>query len=507
MTNNLLVRLFTILQTNSTGIIPIEKPTTPYNPPSGGGDAVVLGINPIIWAILGAFLLIIFFMFFVKNKVRKEEVKTLDEINPTLEDLDSAQFKLGTYLAIQGGLAIVISVVCTISIIFVLVNPLITVLTCTASIGMSGFAREKAMNSYRADYKNRQNLEGYMRDKKGNKRRYSWSDIEFLEPYEPNEEMYIKLAAKIATINALKADDEKYKPIKDEIAKLNIRLDKAKEKLSKVEKKILKGKIVLPLMDKEGNIIEEGEEKKKADRFAPFSDDEMEEMRRPIIDEIEHIESQIVVKATDLPKTIDLSKLVSNPILIRKRFLVIVIAKGRIKNRLDFVKWYDYDIFGEFVVPTSGPFLREVSTLHRVKPNPDDPRYRLDEYVPVFTSIFDDGHSRDAVKTIEVVDFETNEVLAAMAKSMGVERKHTAGEINTSSAMAHDLLNEDRDFDLLVDVASDSKAQKIIEAEKKLKSLNKIVDWVTPPVLVVIICFTIGILLGFFIGQNSILLR
>lgn len=506
MTGNTISRLFTIAQTNSTGVIPIEKPTTPYTPPPGGGGEVILGLNPLVWVVIGAFLLIIFFVLFVRGKIRKEEVKTLDEINPSLDDLDSAQFSLGTYLAIQGGLAIVISVVCTISIIFVLVNPMITVLTCAASIGMSGYAREKAMNSYRADYKNRQNLEGYMRDKKGNKRRYSWSDIEFLEPYEPNEVMYVKLAAEVTKINAERAKGEKYQPIKDEIAKLHKRLEKAKERMSKIEKKILAGKTILPPMDSEGNPIEEDEADKKADKYAPFSEDEIEEMRKPVALEIENLEAQIVIAGKDLPKEIDLGNLTPNPILIKKRFLVVVIAKGRIKNRLDFVKWYDYDIFGEFVVPTSGPFLREISTLHRVKPNPEDARYRLDEYVPVFTSLFDDGHSREAVKSLEVIDMETNDVLAAMAKSMGVERKHTAGEINTSSAMAHDLLNEDRDFDLLVEVSADNKAQKIIEAEKKLKSLNKIVDWVTPPVLVVIVCFVIGVLLGFFMGQNSVLL-
>jgi len=409
----------------------------------------------------------LFFFLVVRRKIRMSENKT--------DDLDSEQFSLGTYLAIQGGLAIVISVVCTISIIFVLVNPLITILTCAASIGMSGYVREKAMNAYRADYKNRQNLEGYMRDRMGNKRRYSWSDIEFLEPYEPNETIYVKLAAEVTKINAERAKGEKFKPIKKEIARLHKQLEQANERRSKIEKKIMAGKIAPPEKDSDGHTIVPDEDDKKMDRYIPFSEKEIEEMRQPIALEIENLEAQIVIAGKDLPKEIDLEKLVPNPILIKKVFLVIVIAKDRIKNRLDFVNWYDYDIFGEFRVPTSGPFLREISTLHRVKPDPENARYRLDEYVPVFTSLFDDGHSREAIKSLEVIDMETNEV----------ERKHTAGEINTSSAMAHNLLNEDRDFDLLVEVSSDNKAHKIIDSEKKLKSLNKMVDWITPPIIII----------------------
>jgi hypothetical protein len=503
-------------QNNST-IVPIEDPTTTIPTPYGGGETVTLIGNPLILLFIVGIIIAIFVLWRTKKWAFKQERRQLDEVNPSLNDLDSSVFSLSTYLAIQGGMAIIVSVVCTLSIIFVLINPMITILTCASTIGLSGYAREKAMNVHRANYKNRQNLEGYMRTKMGNKRRYSWANINFLNPYTPDEKMYMSLSAEVAKINAEKIEGDSV--AKNKIMSLHTKVEKEKNKLAKINKKILRGKIILPppepeepKSDDKGRLAKIGEIGKKlkpdkmVDRFVPFSEEEIEEMRKPVVREIERLEAEMVLLGEQIPKEIDLDKLVPNPIMVNEKYLVIVIAKDIIKNRIDFVDWYDYDIFGEFKVPTAGPELREVSTFHRVKVDPQEESFRMDEYIPVFASLFDDGHSREALVPIEAIDLETNDLIAAMSKAIGVERKHTAGEINTSKALSGDLLNEDRDFELLVEVRSDSKAQKIIEAEKKLKSLNAMVDWITPPVVIMVTIFVLGTILGFLLGQNSILL-
>ena len=491
-------------QGNST-VVPIEEPITTL-PTTGGGETVTLIANPLIILFVVGIIIAIFLLWRAKKWAFKQEHRELDEVNPSLDDLDSSAFSLTTYLAIQGGLAIIISVVCTLSIVFVLINPMITILTCASTIGLSGYAREKAMNVHRAGYKNRTNLEGYMRDKMGNKRRYSWANIKFLNPYTPDEKMYMSLAAEVAKINAEKMEDDAEG--RKKILTLHDKLEKEKVKLTKVNKKILKGKVILPPPKSKDDKYngKSDDEDMKDERFVPFSEEEIEEMRKPVVREIGQLEAEMVLLGESIPKKIDLNKLVPNPIMINGKYLVIVIAKDIIKNRIDFVDWYDYDIFGEFKVPTAGPELREVSTFHRVKIDPQDEAFRMDEYIPVFASLFDDGHSREALVPIEAVDLETNDLIAAMAKAIGVERKHTAGEINTSKALSGDLLNEDRDFELLVEVRSDSKAQKIIEAEKKLKSLNQMIDWITPPVVIMVTIFVLGTILGFLLGQNSILL-
>lgn len=476
-------------------IIPIERPTTPYVPPTGGSN--VLANDPLILWGIGIAIVLVLIVLLLRRWAKKQAVRTLDEVNPSLSDLNSGLFSLNTYLAIQGGLAIVISVVCTLSIVFILVNPLITILTCASAIFGSGYVREKAMNAYRAGYKNRHNLEGYLRNKKGDKKRYNWSDIKFMQPYTNDEEQYQKLKVEITKLNADK--QELSTAIKAEI-------DLLVESIETLETEVLK----LTIAEEAKADAEPEQDEEGKDLPIDMPDfDALTETLAPYQKTIKSHQDRIIElgETFDLSKEgmIDLDALDANPILINNNYLVIVVSRGMLKNNLDFVDWFDYDIFGEFQVPCAGPELREITTLHRVKDNPNDDKYRMDEYIPCFVSIFDDRQSRNAIRPLEAIDMETNDIIAALAKAMGVERKHTAGEINTSKALTGDLLNEDRDFELLVEARSDAKALKIIDAEKKLKSLDKIAEYITPGILTMLAVLVLGIFLGYMWGQNSIL--
>ena len=480
----------------NTPVIPIEKPTNPYIPPGTGGDGtVILGTDPTIWFIIAGVIIAIVLFFYIRRWAKAQTKKTLDEVNPALSDLDSTAFSLTTYLAIQGGLAIIISVICTLSIVFILTQPILTILTCAASIGLSGYGREKGMNFYRSGYKNRQNLEGYMRTKRGDKRRYSWANIKFQNPYTPDENQYQKLLVQVSKVNAL-ALEEGTKGRK-EILTQHGKIEELRKKIQKIDYLEIHGEEIEDVTPKEGQEV-------VTHKF--FTVEEIEEKRAPILKEIREKERGLIELGAKIPKEIDLDILTPNPILINGKYLVVIISRGNLKNNVDFVDWYDYDIFGEFEVPCAGPELRELTTFHRVKVNPEDEKFRMDEYVPVFASIFDDSHARDALRPLEAIDLETNDIIAAMAKAMGVERKHTAGEINTSKALTGDLLNEDRDFELLVKCQSAAKANKIIDAEKKLKSLDRILDYVTPPVVVLVVIFVVGCIIGYLLGQNSVLI-
>jgi phosphate/sulfate permease len=462
--------------------VPIQTPTT-HTTFTGGGDTVVLIMNPWIWVFIIGALLSVFLIFFLRRWAKKQSKKTLDMVNPSLDDLDTTAFSLRNYLLIQGGMAVVISTVCTVSLLFVLIDPIITVLTCAASIGLSGYGREKAMNAYRSTYKNRQNLEGYMRTKRGEKRRYNWVNIKFLNPYTNDEVQYKKLKASITKINADKAPDTDEN--KRKILNLNRQIEEKYKEIDTIKSKIK---------------VEED----------PKAKEELEESIKTIDEKVLELETSIINLGDKIsetvPKVIDIDKYKSNPILINEEYLVIVIARGNLKHNIDFVDWFDYDLFGEFTVPCAGPELRELTSMHRVKTDPSDVTFRMDEYIPVFVSIFDDKLSREMLIPLESIDMETNDMIAALATAQGVERKHTAGEINTSKALTSDLLNEDRDFDLLVATRADSEAMKIIDAEKKLKTLDTVMESVTPGLLTIIVAIIFGIIIGYFWGQNSILI-
>lgn len=336
-----------------------------------------------------------------------------------------------------------------------------------------------------------------MRTKKGDKRRYSWANIKFLNPYTPDENQYQKLVVQVSKVNAL-ALEEGTKGRK-EILALHDEIEKLRKEIQKIDYLGIHGEKIE--VEDDG-----GGDKKEEPPRKFYTIEEIAEMREPILKEIRQSERELQILGKDIPKEIDLDILTPNPLMINGKYLVVIISRGILKNNVDFVDWYDYDIFGEFEVPCAGPELRELTTFHRVKVNPEDEAFRMDEYVPVFASIFDDGHARDALKPLEAIDLETNDIIAAMAKAMGVERKHTAGEINTSKALTGDLLNEDRDFELLVKCQSASKANKIIDAEKKLKSLDRILDYVTPPVVVLVTIFVVGCIIGYLLGQNSVLI-
>ena len=387
-------------------VVPIENPINPTqpitNPYADSGALVaapidVAGVFMVVFMI--AFGVLIAYLAF--KWMKKQDKITLDEVNPTLDDLDSGGFSLNTYLAIQGGMAVMISVVCTLSLIFVLVEPGFTIAVCGATIGLTGYARELGKNNYREKYKNKKSLSGYMRDITGKKRKYDWSNCSYTTAYTPHEDMYAKLKAHME--GSVSPDKE---PKKD---------------IAEVTKNV--------------TLTKQESDSTKAIRESTKIDD------------------------PDIEAT---------PVMIGDNYLVIVITKGELNHVLELIDVIDYDIFGDYTIPGAGPEFREVAKLHRVKVNPVDKDFRIDEYIPVFVSVWDDRMSREAVKIVDSIDMETSDIIHGTAKAMGVERKHTAGEINTAVAQTLDLLNESRDFDLITSADADRKADMAVKAKEKI---------------------------------------
>jgi len=391
--------------------IPIDNTTTPTttssSPPFSGG-----GIDPsmLIWVviIIGMIVGIIlsYRWYRLSFRIKGEDVR------PSLNDLDSNKQVLTNFLIVQGGMAIVITFGIVFSIQWILVMPALTVTSSASFIGISVAARSWVKDIVREKYKNKYNLEGEMRDKKGTKRRYSWSNVERLTPYIMDEAMIRQIAAETSDML-------------DENGKL-MKWDKAK--LASVE---------------------------------------------------------------------------STPFDIGEKYIAILLSKGPLD--IEWVSWWDLDMFGDYSIPSAGPILRHISTIHVVKTDPLDPFYKRNEYVHVFAVIVDDSLTKGAVESLEAVDIEKNDLHIGLLKAAGVERKVTAGESNTDRAAFIDVLNSKIDFDDIVESTADTKAVKYADDKERVSNMKKLKETQSPNLWGMAFLFVIGILIGYSWGQNSIL--
>lgn len=392
------------------GTIPIENPTTPTDPggaPTGisGGFDMGLLLMIAIPIILIAILILVY-MLYHKGKRKSTDVK------PRLSDLSKTRMPLAMFMLIQGGIALGVMMGVFISLIFILWMPLLTLTTSGMSLGLGWGLRNEGMNRYRARYKDKFNLEGYLRDKKGVKHPYHWSSCTKKSTYIPNRQM-----------------------IESIITQANVDITNKKDKITEKE-----------------------------------------------FDNV-----QIM------------------PILIDDDIMVDVIFKGPAGDVFEFVEGYDLDIFGEYPVSVAGPELRYITDLHRLTPDPEEPYYERNEWVPIFVSVWDDRRSREAVKDMPAIDIELDETHLALAKAVGVEHKYTAGEVNTDRARLLSEQRNARDFDDLVQSVGNQKATEYVRDKEQLDLLDRITEWTSWTTIATIVIFVVGITLGYMWGQNSIL--
>jgi len=397
--------------------IPIEGPTGPVDPPttpttpappfSGGlGDPGAMIWVVIIIGLIAAFVLS-FRYYRGSFKIEGKDVR------PSLKDLDSNQHVLNQFLMVQGGMAIIITFGIIFSMQWILTMPQLTLTSSGSFIGIAVAARSWVKDYVREGYNNRSNLEGYMRDKKGTKRRYSWSNIDIQTEYIMDESMIREI-------------EEQTKDMKDEKGK-SLAWDQ--EKLKEVK---------------------------------------------------------------------------STPIDLDGKYTVVLLSTNG-KLDIEWVEWWDLDMFGDYSTPSAGPELRHISTVHIVTEDPLNPFYGRNEYVHVFAVIVDDGLTRDAVKTLSAIDVEKNHLHIGLLKVVGVERKVTAGEANTDRAAWIDELNTRIDFDDIVESTAALKAIKYAEDKERVGNLKRMQRDTNPNVIVIAFMFVVGILLGYTWGQNSIL--
>jgi hypothetical protein len=398
-------------QTNTT--IPIIEPdpttTTPAAPPFGSD-----GVGPGAMIYVGIILAIIVVLVLSYRWYKSADRIKGEDVRPGLDDLDSSQAVLNQFLVVQGGMAIVITFGVVFSLQWILVMWPLTLTSSVAFVGMSVAVRSWAKDFVRDAYKNRYNLEGYMRDKKGDKRRYAWSNIEIKTPYILDSEMMAEI------------------------------VEHAKE-----------------VTDKEGNKVAKDWDKKKLKEYE------------------------------------------ATPLDINNKYVVIVLTKGALF--IEWVEWFDIDMFGDYSMPSAGPVLRHIATIQIVATDPLDPFYNRNEYVPVFVEIFGDRQDMAAVEALPSIDVEKDLVHIGLLKSAGVERKVAAGEANTDRAMLLDELNDKRDFSDAVEASADSKAARYAEDKERIGNLKKMRARSSPSLWVMAFLFIIGVLLGYTWGQNSIL--
>lgn len=164
------------------------------------------------------------------------------------------------------------------------------------------------------------------------------------------------------------------------------------------------------------------------------------------------------------------------PVIINNYWEAMIITRHPKEEAFEWAVGYDYDMHGEFEIEVASPELREVATIHKIGDDPFDNYYKVNEYVPVFLSVWDDAHSKDKVKGIDHVDTNQNHLLAALLKVIGVERRYTAGELNTDRAALLDALSGNEDFDDMVNSRARAKANSLTDDMARLSAFDVVQD-------------------------------
>ena len=160
------------------------------------------------------------------------------------------------------------------------------------------------------------------------------------------------------------------------------------------------------------------------------------------------------------------------PVIINSYWEAMVITRHPKDEAFEWAVGYDYDMHGEFEIEVASPELREVATIHKIGNDPYDNYYKVNEYVPIFLSVWDDAHSKDKVKGIDHIDTNQNHLLAALLKVIGVERRYTAGEMNTDRAALLDAMSGNEDFDDMVNSRARSKANSLVDDMDRLSAFD-----------------------------------
>lgn len=392
-----------------TTTIPIEE-VTPIAPPFDNGVAYD-------WTLLiygGIIVALVFGVWLSYRWYRGAYRIKGEDIRPELSNLDSTSNVLNRFLAVQGGMAILITFGILYSVQWILVLWPLTLASSLSFVGISTAFRSWMKDRVREKYKNRHNIEGYMRDMLGKKRRYAWSNCDIQTPYIMDDDMMRQIDENSSTLDLR---DKNNKKIKYDVERL---------------------------------------------------------------------------------RTMD-----ANPVDINFKYLVVVLTKGPID--IEWVEWWDIDMFGDYPIPIAGPELKHIATVHRVAADPLDPWFKRNEYIPVFVSVWDDRLSRQASEALPAIDVESSDIHIGLLKAAGVERKVTAGQANTDRAALLDSINSQLDFNDVVEATADAKAVKFVQDKDRIGNIDKVTGKMSPSMWVMAFLFIIGVLLGYTWGQNSIL--
>lgn len=164
------------------------------------------------------------------------------------------------------------------------------------------------------------------------------------------------------------------------------------------------------------------------------------------------------------------------PVIINNYWEAMVITRHPKDEAFEWAVGYDYDMHGEFEIEVASPELREVATIHKIGNDPYDSYFKVNEYVPVFLSVWDDAHSKDRVKGVNHIDTNQNHLLMALLKAIGVERRYTAGEMNTDRAALLDAMSGNEDFDDMVNSRARSKANSLVDDMNRLSAFDIVQD-------------------------------
>lgn len=208
----------------------------------------------------------------------------------------------------------------------------------------------------------------------------------------------------------------------------------------------------------------------------------------------EHIKAICEADPRWTPKEFENTHLI--PTKIGDEYEIYLILKKPIADTFEWVNTEDWDYFGTTQVKEDGLELLEITRLLKVRPDPSDETYNVNDYIPTLLSLWDASRSKGCIGSIMPVDVTNDTVLIGLTKQIGAEHRYTAGEVNAKEAALRSKNKGAEQLDILAESIGNRKAMEHIRNQNRLTAFtvttNKYFIFVILAVASVIIAYVLG---------------
>jgi len=185
---------------------------------------------------------------------------------------------------------------------------------------------------------------------------------------------------------------------------------------------------------------------------------------------------------------------------INKKYNAYFLFEQEFAKSIVWVDGDEFDYYGSYIVKMDSPVLKEITKIQRVQVSSVDSDDMINEHVFIFWVMWDDAIANKRMAGQDVIDVTDNEIIVAIEKARGTDRKVIAGTVNALNAELEMHQEHGVDFDDIVASVGRKKALDFKRNENSLTSIDLSLLKGNVSVFTAVLFGIVMFFIGYFLG-------